>query len=198
MATKQPKESGPQPIALFERKRDWQAWLTKNHRTSTGVWLQIAKKGADAQSVSYVEALEVALCFGWIDSQKRTHDEAFFLQKFTPRGPKSIWSRINKDKALALIEAGKMKPAGLAAVESAKRDGRWDAAYESAGKSTVPPDLQAALDGNARAKKFFESLDGRNRYAILFRIQTAKRPDLRKKKIAQFTQMLANREKLYP
>ncbi|GBL44532.1 putative periplasmic membrane protein [Sulfuriferula multivorans] len=170
----------------------------KNHSTSPGVWLQIAKKGAAIPSVSYDEAIEIALCFGWIDGKKQTHDEQFWLQKFTRRSAKSVWSKINKEKALALIKAGNMKPAGLKQIESAKTDGRWDAAYDSASKATVPSDFQSALDANARARGFFEALDSRNRYAVLFRIQTVKKAETRARRIAQFVQMLERHEKVHP
>lgn len=196
--SKSQKKPNVLPTMLFERQRDWLMWLTDNHNTSSGIWLQLAKKGAAVQSMSYDEAVEVALCFGWIDGQKRAHSDLYWLQKVTPRSAKSMWSKINKEKALALIRSGKMNPAGLKEIERAKLDGRWDAAYDSAGKSSVPRDFQSALDGNARAKKFFESLDSRNRYAVLFRIQTAKNAESRAKKIAQFVQMLANKEKIHP
>jgi uncharacterized protein YdeI (YjbR/CyaY-like superfamily) len=184
-------------VRHFERQKDWANWLAENHSSSPGVWLQLAKKGADIQSVSYDEAIEVALCFGWIDGHKKTYSEQFWLQKFTRRSDNSIWSKNNKDKALALIKEGKMKPAGLQEVDRAKSDGRWDAAYDSASKATVPSDFQSALDSNTRAKNFFETLDGRNRYAILFRIQTAKKAETRAKKIAQFVQMLERHEKVH-
>lgn len=184
-------------VRHFERQDDWDDWLAKNHGSSPGVWLQLAKKGADIPSVSYGEAIEVALCFGWIDGQKKAHSDAFWLQKFTPRADRSAWSKINRDKALALIEAGKMKPAGLREVDRAKSDGRWDAAYDSASKATVPDDFQSALDGNARARRFFATLDSRNRYAVLYRIQTAKKAETRAKKIAQFVQMLERHEKVH-
>ena len=183
------------PIHLFEQQQDWAIWLEENHNTSSGVWLQLAKKGADIQSVSYDEAIEIALCFGWIDGQKQAHSEQFWLQKFTRRSDKSVWSKINKEKALALIKAGNMKPAGLEQIEFAKTDGRWDAAYDSASKATVPSDFQSALDANARATGFFEALDSRNRYAILFRIQTANKAETRARRIAQFVQMLERHEK---
>lgn len=193
----QSKSSAILPVLHFERQKDWANWLTENHESSLGVWLQLAKKDTEVQSVSYDEAIEVALCFGWIDGQKQTHSEQFWLQKFTRRSDKSVWSKINKDKALALIKTGKMKPAGLQEIERAKSDGRWDAAYDSASQATVPSDLQSALDGNTRAKNFFGTLDSRNRYAILFRIQTAKKAETRAKKIAQFVQMLERREKVH-
>jgi uncharacterized protein YdeI (YjbR/CyaY-like superfamily) len=163
------------PIHHFHLQQDWSAWLGENHSTSPGVWLRLAKKGADTPSVSYEHAIEIALCFGWIDGQKQAHSEQFWLQKFTRRSNKSVWSKINRDKALTLIKAGKMKPAGLKEIERAKADGRWEAAYDSASNATVPADFQSALDNNARAKKFFGTLDSRNRYAVLFRIQTAKK-----------------------
>jgi uncharacterized protein YdeI (YjbR/CyaY-like superfamily) len=140
----------------------------------------------------------VALCYGWIDAQKRSESANTWLQKFTPRSKKSIWSRINREKALALIKAGQMKPAGLKAIEGAKEDGRWDAAYDSPSRATVPTDLQAALDRNARAKAFFATLDGANRYAVLFRIQTAKKAETRARRIHQFVKMLERKEKLHP
>lgn len=192
-----PKPPGSLPIRHFERREDWADWLAEHHGASPGLWLQLAKKGAAVPSVSYDEAIEIALCFGWIDGQKKAHDERFWLQKFTRRADKSIWSKINRDKALALIEAGKMKASGLREVERAQSDGRWDAAYDSPSKAGVPDDLQTALDGNTGARTFFETLDSRNRYAILFRIQTARKAETRAKKIAQFVQMLARREKLY-
>ncbi len=186
------------PILLFERSTDWAEWLDKNHRSSSGVWLRLAKKSAKLQSLSYDQAIEVALCYGWIDGQKKSCDEASWLQKFTPRGPKSIWSRINREKAEKLIKSGKMKPAGLKAVESARKDGRWDAAYDSQTTATVPDDLQRELDRNEEAKAFFATLNSVNRYAILYRIQTAKKPETRKKRIEQFIKVLERKEKIHP
>jgi uncharacterized protein YdeI (YjbR/CyaY-like superfamily) len=194
----QSKSSSTLPIHPFEQQKEWAAWLKENHNTSPGVWLQLAKKGTDIQSVSYDEAIETALCFGWIDGQKQVHSEQYWLQKFTPRSGNSVWSKINKEKALGLIKAAKMKPAGLKAIERAKSDGRWDAAYDSASKAVVPSDFQSALDGNTRAKNFFATLDGRNRYAVLFRIQTAKKLETRAKRISQFVQMLERHEKVHP
>ncbi len=192
------KSSAELPVHHFERKLDWAAWLDEHHASSPGVWLQLAKKGADVSSVSYDEAIEIALCFGWIDGQKQAHSDRFWLQKFTRRSDRSVWSKINRDKALALIEANRMRPAGLKEIERAKLDGRWDAAYDSPSTATVPSDLQSALDGNARAKAFFETLDSRNRYAVLFRIQTAKKAETRAKRISQFVLMLERHEKLHP
>ncbi|MGE0133316.1 MAG: YdeI family protein [Blastocatellales bacterium] len=185
-------------VLPFERQEDWAVWLDKNHLTSSGLWLKLAKKASGIQSVSYDEALEVALCYGWIDGQKKSHDETSWLQKFTPRGPKSIWSKINTEKAQRLIESGQMKPAGLEAVESAKRDGRWEAAYAPQSKAAVPDDLQIELDRNAKAKAFFATLDSRNRYAILHRIHTARKAETRARRIEQFIRMLEKKEKLYP
>jgi uncharacterized protein YdeI (YjbR/CyaY-like superfamily) len=193
----QSESSAKQHVQYFERQPDWEAWLNENHASSPGVWLQLAKKGADAPSVSYDEAVEIALCFGWIDGQKQAHSDQFWLQKFTRRSDKSVWSKINRDKALALIKAKKMKPAGLKEIERAKLDGRWDAAYDSSSKATVPGDFQSALDANARAKAFFVTLDSRNRYAVLFRIQTAKKAETRAKRISQFVLMLERHEKVH-
>ena len=192
------KSSAALPIKPFERQRDWARWLIENCGKSPGVWLQLAKKDTDIASVLYEEAVETALCFGWIDGQKRAHSEQYWLQKFTLRSDKSVWSKINKAKALALIKARKMKSAGLNEIERAKRDGRWDAAYDSAGKSVVPSDFQSALDGNARAKEFFRTLDSRNRYAVVFRIQTAKTAATREMRISKFVQMLERHERVHP
>lgn len=187
------------PTEYFESQPHWAQWLARHHATSRGVWLQFAKKGAGVPTVSYEEAIEVALCFGWIDGQKQKHaDPSFWLQKFTPRASRSGWSRINRDKAQALIACGKMQPAGLAQIERARSDGRWDAAYDPASRATVPEDLRQALEGNSRARDFFETLDGRNRYAILYRIQTVKKADTRARKIAEFVQLLARGEKVHP
>jgi uncharacterized protein YdeI (YjbR/CyaY-like superfamily) len=186
------------PIMLFAQQQEWAAWLDENHATSPGVWLRLAKKASGTASVTYDEALEVALCYGWIDGQKKSYDDSSWLQKFTPRGAKSIWSKVNREKAEKLIERGQMKPAGLAAVERARQDGRWDAAYDSPGSASVPDDFQAALDRGPQAKAFFATLNSRNRYAILFRIQTAKKAETRAKRIEQFVRMLANHETLYP
>jgi uncharacterized protein YdeI (YjbR/CyaY-like superfamily) len=185
------------PVILFDDQAAWAAWLDEHHADSPGVWLRLAKKGAPYASVSYAEALDEALCYGWIDSQKKTFDQHSFLQKFGPRGARSIWSKVNREKIRALTEAGRMKPAGIQAVESAKADGRWDAAYDPASTATVPDDLQAALDANPRAKEFFATLTGANRYAILFRVQTARKPETRAKRIATVVEMLERNEKIH-
>jgi uncharacterized protein YdeI (YjbR/CyaY-like superfamily) len=192
------KSKNDLPKIAFANQKAWEKWLKANHLSSTGIWLQLAKKATTTPSVTYPEAIEIALCYGWIDGQKQSHNAETWLQKFTPRGRKSIWSKINRDKALALIENGKMKPAGLAEVERAKQDGRWEQAYDSPSKAAVPTDLQRALNKNPRAKAFFATLEGRNRYAILWRVQTAKKTETRAKRIALFVEMLERGEKLHP
>jgi uncharacterized protein YdeI (YjbR/CyaY-like superfamily) len=192
------KTPGDLPVLLFRHQKDWAAWLDKNHAAAPGVWLRLAKKASDLQSVSYQEALTVALCYGWIDGQKKGLDASSWLQRFVPRGPKSIWSKINREKAQELIASGQMKPAGLAAVTSAQQDGRWAAAYDSQRNASVPNDFQAALDRNAKARAFFASLNSVNRYAILHRIQTAKKTETRTRRIAQFIDMLERNEKIHP
>jgi uncharacterized protein YdeI (YjbR/CyaY-like superfamily) len=194
----QSKIQPPTGGATFASQALWAAWLDTNHETSAGVWLQLARKGAAARSVTYAEAVEAALCYGWIDGQKRALDASAWLQRFAPRSPSSIWSRVNREKAEALIRAGRMHAAGLAAVARAKRNGRWQGAYDSPSRASVPDDLRTALDGNDRASAFFATLDARNRYAILFRVQTAKKPETRARRVRDFTAMLARREKLYP
>ena len=186
------------PKIAFANQKAWEKWLNTNHLSCSGIWLQLAKKTSTTPSVTYPQAIEIALCYGWIDGQKQSHNAETWLQKFTPRGRKSIWSKINRDKALALIENGKMKPAGLAEVERAKQDGRWEQAYDSPSKAAVPTDLQRALNKNPRAKAFFATLEGRNRYAILWRVQTAKKTETRAKRIALFVEMLERGEKLHP
>ena len=185
------------PIVLFEHQEAWAAWLEQNHADSPGLWLRHAKKASGLASVTYDEALEVALCYGWIDGQKKSYDESSWLQKWTPRGAKSIWSKINKAKAEDLITNGHMKPAGLQAVERAKQDGRWDAAYDSPSNANVPTDFQARLNKSAKARAFFATLDSANRYAILFRLQTAKKAETRARRIDQFIEMLQRKEKLH-
>jgi len=186
------------PILPFASKKKWADWLARQHDKSAGVWLKLAKKGSEIPSLTYDEALEVALCYGWIDGQKKGFNDKFWLQKFTPRSARSIWSKINTEKAERLIKSGEMKPAGLKAIEAAKQDGRWDAAYESQKNISVPDDFQAALDKNAKAKAFFTTLNSVNRYAILFRIHNVKRAETRTKRIQQFVEMLERGEKLYP
>jgi uncharacterized protein YdeI (YjbR/CyaY-like superfamily) len=186
------------PVMSFESAQDWEAWLSTHHADSAGVWLKIARKGARAQTVCYADALDVAMCYGWIDGQKGGFDDDHWLQRFTPRGQRSRWSRVNTEKAAALIEAGRMKPAGLREVERAKADGRWEAAYEPQSKITVPGDLAQALASNDRARAFFATLDSANRYAILYRIADAKRPETRARRIASFVTMLSEHRKPHP
>jgi len=186
------------PILAFASKAAWKAWFAANHSTSQGLWLKIAKAGSGNDSVTYAEALDVALCHGWIDGQKGAYDEAWWLQRFTPRGPRSKWSRINCGKAEALIASGDMEPAGLAEVERAKADGRWEAAYESQRTITVPADLQRELESRPRARAFFAGLNSQNRYAILYRLQDAKRPETRTRRLEKFVAMLERGEKIYP
>ena len=186
------------PVLLFASPAAWETWLGEHHGTSPGVWLQLAKKNAGLRSVTYAEALDVALCVGWIDSQKKSYDASSWLQKFTPRRRKSIWSKINVEKVQHLVEAGRMQPAGLLAVEQAQVDGRWDQAYDSQRTATVPEEFQAELDRNPDAEAFFSTLDRANRYAVLFRIQTVKRPETRAKWISDLIGMLQRREKIHP
>ncbi len=186
------------PIVSFPSPEAWAAWLEERHAQSGGVWLAIPKKGGGETGVSYPEALEVALCYGWIDGQKGKFDDRFWLQRFTPRRPRSVWSRVNRDKALVLIERGEMKPAGLREVEQARADGRWDAAYEPQSSASVPDDLREALAANQAASDFFATLDSTNRYAILHRIHAAKKPETRARRIETFVAMLADGKKLYP
>ena len=182
---------------LFKNAKAFEAWLMKNHAKSDGLWLKIAKRDAAERSVTYPEAVEIALCWGWIDGQKKGLDDQHFLQRFTPRRARSIWSKINVDKVAALIEAGRMQPPGHAQVEAAKADGRWARAYDGAKTSTVPDDLIAALDSNPPAGAFFGTLNASNRYAVLWRIQTAAKPETRAKRIAQMVDMLARNETVH-
>jgi uncharacterized protein YdeI (YjbR/CyaY-like superfamily) len=190
-------KSGKAAARWFANREGWAAWLEKNHRKPEGLWLRLAKKGSGTRSVSYAEALEVALAFGWIGGQKRPESDEAWLQRFVPRSGKSIWSKINREKALALITSGQMQAAGLEAVERAKQCGRWESAYDSPKGATVPDDFQAALDGSARARDFFGTLDSANRYAMLFRIQTVKKAETRERKIREFVEMLERGEKIH-
>lgn len=184
-------------VRLFANREAWKTWLEKNHGKSTGLWLRLAKKGSGMKSVTYGEALEVALAYGWIDGQKKPESERAWLQRFVPRGARSIWSKINREKALALIASGQMKAAGLEAVELARESGRWESAYDSPKGAEVPGDLQAALDASPRAGEFFLGLDRANRYAVLFRIQTVKKAETRARKIVEFVAMLERGEKVH-
>lgn len=185
------------PILHFASSAELEAWLEENQDRSDGLWLKIAKKGSGVESVTYAEALELALCFGWIDSQKRSFDERFFLQRFTRRRPQGRWSRINRDKAEELIASGRMRAAGLAEVEQAKADGRWEAAYAGQRTAEVPEDLQLELDRNEAAREFFATLDSANRYAILYRLGEAKKPETRERRLRKFIGMLERGEKIH-
>jgi uncharacterized protein YdeI (YjbR/CyaY-like superfamily) len=194
-----PKETGKdgKPILQLASPEEWEAWLDAEHASSDGVWLKFAKKGSGVTTVVYAEALDVALCFGWIDSQVKTYDERFYLQKFTPRRSRSRWSKINVEKIEALTKTGRMKAAGLAQVELAKADGRWDAAYSSPANVTEPPDLKRALKANKKAAEFYATLNKSNRYAIVFQLEDAKKPETRERRLAKFIGMLERGEKLY-
>ena len=182
----------------FVSREAWEAFLEERHATSDGLWLKIAKKGSGIESVTYDQAVEVALCYGWIDGQVRRFDESYYLQRFTPRRPRSKWSKVNREKVAELIERDEMKDAGLREVERAKADGRWDAAYDPPSTAAVPDDLLRELEKNEQAREFFSELDRRNRYAILYQIQDAKRPETRARRIARYVAMLAEREKPNP
>lgn len=186
------------PIISFETVPEALAWFEKNHEGSGGVWLKIAKVPGAASTVNYAQALDLALCFGWIDGQKKPFDNQFWLQRFTPRKARGKWSKRNCGKAETLIASGDMRAAGLREVEAAKADGRWDAAYAGQGSATVPDDLRAALDADAAAAGFFEKLNSINRYTILYRIQDAKKPDTRAARISKFVAMCHNHETVYP
>jgi uncharacterized protein YdeI (YjbR/CyaY-like superfamily) len=182
---------------LFKSTKAFETWLKRHHATSAGLWLKIAKRRADEASVTYVEAVEIALCWGWIDSQKKGLDEQYFLQRFTPRRARCVWSKVNVEKVAALIEEGRMQAPGLAQVEAAKADGRWAQAYDGARTSVVPKDLVAALDAAPGAKAFFSKINAANRYAVLWRIQTAVKAETRARRIAQLVEMLARGETVH-
>ena len=185
-------------VRPFASVAEWEAWLREHHDRVPGVWIKFARTGSGIATVRYMEALQVALCFGWIDGQARGLDDVYYVQRFTPRRARSIWSKRNVKFATALIESGRMQPAGLREVERAKADGRWDAAYDAPSTATVPDDLRAALDAEPEAAAFFATLDSRNRYAILHRVQTAKKPETRARRIATFVAMLAAGERIHP
>jgi uncharacterized protein YdeI (YjbR/CyaY-like superfamily) len=185
------------PILLFARPAHLEEWFEANAAGSPGLWLKIAKKGAPEPSVTYAEALELALCFGWIDSQKRGLDDTHFLQRFTPRRPRGRWSKINREKAEALEREGRLRPAGVAEVAAAKADGRWEAAYEGARAAAVPDDLKRELDASPSAAAFFAELDSANRYAITYRLAEAKKPETRERRLRRFVAMLERGEKIH-
>jgi uncharacterized protein YdeI (YjbR/CyaY-like superfamily) len=187
-----------EPKAAFASAAAWHAWLASEHQQSSGIWLKIAKKGAAEPTISYAEALDGALCFGWIDAQTRSLDESYWLKRFTPRRPGSRWSKINTEKAAALIAAGRMQPAGQREVDNARADGRWDTAYAGQRSIAVPDDLRVALAANPAAAEFFTTISSVNRFAILYRIGTVKRAETRARKIAQYVQMLAEHKTIHP
>jgi uncharacterized protein YdeI (YjbR/CyaY-like superfamily) len=186
------------PVLPFASPHAWAEWLAEHHAEPGGVWLKLAKKETGIPSLTYAEALDEALCYGWIDGQKKGYDERFWLQKFTPRRRGSGWSKVNTEHVARLIAEGRMQPAGLREVEAAKADGRWDAAYAPQSQASAPDDFLAALDENPRAKAFHATLNKANRYAIYYRIRTAKRPETRQARIAQIVTMLANHETPHP
>ncbi|HWC09616.1 MAG TPA: YdeI/OmpD-associated family protein [Acidimicrobiales bacterium] len=186
------------PVIAFESQAAWEAWLARHHATANGVWVKIAKKASGIPTVTHAEALEAALCYGWIDGQRNRLDDRWFLQRFTPRRSRSKWSKINRAKAEELIRERRMQPAGLREVERARADGRWDAAYDAPSTATVPDDLQRALDDNPAAAAFFATLNRQNRFAILYQVQDAKRPETRARRIERFVAMLSEGTKPYP
>jgi uncharacterized protein YdeI (YjbR/CyaY-like superfamily) len=185
------------PVRSFDDLAALEAWLESEGQSRAGIWLRLAKKGSGPGGLTKKEAIDAALCFGWIDGQLDKYDEASWLIRFTPRRPRSKWSEVNAKRALELIAAGRMRPAGLAAIEAARADGRWDAAYAPQSRAGVPPDLQAALDASPAAAAFFATLRGANRYAILYRIGAAKKPETRAARIAKFVAMLERGETVH-
>lgn len=186
------------PVIAFKTDRAFEAWLARNVHKVEGIWLKIAKASSGLPSVTYPQAVETAICYGWIDGLRRSLDNSYYIQKFTPRRVNSIWSAINKKKVFELISKGRMKEAGLDAVAVAKKNGRWSTAYDSQKTIRVPPEFQAVLDQNPKAKRFFEKLNSQNRYAILFRITQAKKPETKMRRSLEFMEMLNRNETIYP
>ena len=186
------------PIKTFRSPAIFETWLNKNHKKADGLWMKIAKVNKGITSIAFGDALDIALCYGWIDGLRRGFDDNYFIQKFTPRRPKSVWSVINKNKVAQLIKDGRMKDAGLAAIEEAKKNGLWDKAYYSPANMPVPEDLQRALDKNKKAKAFFAMLNSQNRFAILYRLHQVKRDETKKKKIETYIKMLESNKTIYP
>jgi uncharacterized protein YdeI (YjbR/CyaY-like superfamily) len=191
------KNSTTNEVLSFKMAKEWEAWLKQNHARSTGVWLRIQKKGSAQKPLTYAEALDVALCFGWIDGQKNRHDESSWLQKFTPRRPRSGWSKKNTEHAERLLRAGKMKSAGLAEIEAAKKDGRWKEAYDSPSNASIPEDFLKALRKNKKAEAFFKTLNKTNVFSITYRLQTAKTPETRERRMNAILKMMENGEKFH-
>lgn len=186
------------PIRAFPSAQAWGSWLAEHHQAAKGLWLKLAKKGSGIDTVTYAAAVEGALCYGWIDGQAASYDDMYWLQRFTPRGSKSVWSKVNRSTALQLIADNRMAPAGLAAVEAAQRDGRWERAYDPPSTAVVPADFKQALDAHPAAAAFFSTLNSTNRYAMLYRIHDAKKPETRARRIEKFVGMLLRQETLYP
>jgi uncharacterized protein YdeI (YjbR/CyaY-like superfamily) len=186
------------PLEFFAKPADFERWLRKHHAKASCIWVKYAKKKSGIPSIDWNQAVDVALCYGWIDGQAKSVDETYALQRFTPRGSRSKWSKLNRERVARLTKAGLMQPAGLAEVERAKADGRWDSAYDSPATAKVPDDLAKALAKSAKAKKFFDSLSSTNRYAILYRLQEAKKPETRMRRLAKFVDMLKKGETLHP
>jgi uncharacterized protein YdeI (YjbR/CyaY-like superfamily) len=191
-----PASAGP-PIRSFKNAEAWESWLEENQTATDGLWMRIAKKASGVRSITYPEAVEVALCYGWIDGQKKPESETTWLQRFVPRRPRSLWSKINREKALALIASGKMRPAGLKEIDRARTDGRWEAAYNSPKDAPIHPDFQNALNENPRAKAFFSTVNAANRYAIVWRLHTAKKAETRERLTRKFIEMLEKGETLH-
>jgi len=189
--------SAPGAVRGFKTRKEFAAWLDKNHKTSPALWVRMARKGSGIKSITYAEGVEVALCYGWIDAQKLPESETAWLQRFMPRRPRSIWSKVNREKALVLIASGQMTQAGLVEIERAKTDGRWEAAYDSQAGASVPPDFEEALERHPKAKAFFKSISAANRYAITWRLQTAKKAETRAKRMRRFIEMLEKEETLH-
>jgi uncharacterized protein YdeI (YjbR/CyaY-like superfamily) len=185
------------PVLEFKSQAEWERWLDKNHARTNGVWLKYAKKGSGIKTVSHSEAIDAALCYGWIDSQGKSFDEKFYLVKFTPRRPRSVWSKINVERAERLIAEGRMKPAGLAQVQAAQADGRWERAYAGQATAEIPEDFKTALAKNHKAAKFFESLTKANKYAFIWRLHHVKRPETRAANIEKYVEMLADGQKFH-
>jgi uncharacterized protein YdeI (YjbR/CyaY-like superfamily) len=190
-------ESRTGPVRAFKDANAWESWLAKNQNATDGLWMRIAKKASGRKSVTYPEAVEIALCYGWIDGQKKPESETTWLQRFVWRRPRSIWSKINREKALGLIASGRMQAAGLGEIERAKKDGRWEAAYDSPKNAPIHPDFRKALDRNPRAKAFFKTVNAANRYAIIWRLHTAKKAETRERLTRKFIEMLEKGETLH-
>ena len=200
-AKKRAKTTGAQApssqIRAFRSQRDFETWLDKNHSRTGGLWIRFARKASGIKSITYSEALDEALCYGWIDALRRPESDTTYLQRFVPRRVKSLWSKINRAKALALIESGRMRPQGSAEVERAKQDGRWEAAYDSPANATMPPEFERELDRHPRAKAFFATISRVNRYAIIWRLATARKQETRDRLSRKFIDMLENGQTLH-